>query len=138
MNPETKMAWHPLKREFEHLNWDNLRIDALGIPDVNVHVPKVGDVWIELKYVSSPPRYPATGTIEIGLRREQFIWMRDARRAGRKVLLLARIGAVWYSWEDVESWELAKHSNPWKALLRKATVYMSPAAFAESLREIQP
>lgn len=121
---EKTTVWHPLKKEFDRLHWHYQRLEnqavAPGVPDVNVHIPDNGDVWIEMKHVEIFPALEAS--INLGLRREQYIWLRAAKEAGRSCYLLARIGAPgvrypepnWWLWEDPEAWALARYSCSWE------------------------
>src|ERR1700674_4437845 len=104
---ESSKTWIPLKRELDKVGWTYDRIENnVGIPDLVVYVPPINrDIWVELKYSPGPN---IKGIVEIGLRKEQFIWMRNAYNHGRSVILLARIGDMWYIWNDAESWEMAK------------------------------
>ncbi len=119
---EKRNVWPKVKTELDKLRWHYQRIEdkfTPGIPDVNIHVPRFGDVWVELKYVEKLPR-DERHNIEIGLRPEQYIWLRDAKKAGRHVHLLAKVGMGWYVWSDAGAWELAKRPSPWNELRSKA------------------
>lgn len=107
---ESSNTWKPLKKEFDKVGWHYTRLENnLGIPDLVVFVPEQKrDVWIELKYCSSPD---SNGNVDLGLRKEQFILMRQMYNAGRSVILLARIGEWFYIWNNVRMWEMAKKSQ---------------------------
>jgi hypothetical protein len=138
---ERRNSWSPIKAELDKLRWHYQRIEdklSPGIPDLNIHIPRgTGDVWIELKHVDEVPRYE-NGNIDIGLRPEQFIWLRDAKKAGRNVVLIARVGKDWYSWRDVGAWELAKHPNPWNVLRRTASRFTDVNSLLLSLVSPSP
>jgi hypothetical protein len=132
---ESTRVWAPLKRALDALRWDYQRIEdklTPGIPDVNILVPRQGEVWVELKHCAAPgPK----GTVAIGLRKEQFIWMRDGKKAGRKVYLFARVGQPFYCWQDEASWEAAKHPTDWQSLLRKAHRFNDAGAFLAKIQQ---
>jgi hypothetical protein len=133
---ERRNSWPPIKIELDRRRWHYQRIEdklTPGIPDLNIHVPGVGDVWMELKHVDALPRYE-NGNIDIGLRPEQFIWLRDAKKSGRNVLLTARVGRDWYCWRDVGAWELAKHPNPWNILRKTAHRFLDVNSLIGSLQ----
>ncbi len=132
---ERRNSWPRLKAELDKRRWHYQRIEdklTPGIPDLNIHVPGQGDVWIELKYLDTLPRTD-NNKVTIGLSREQFIWLRDASQAGRTVWLMARIGRDWYGWKDVDSWNLAKHPNPWVDLKRKVYKFVDIDSFLQLL-----
>lgn len=84
-------------REFLFGHWQRLEdAFAVGLPDVNVHLPGVGDLWIEVKNVP-PERMPkrTTTPVKPGLRPEQVIWLYKAKAAGRKVCVLIRLPSLW-------------------------------------------
>lgn len=143
MGKESSLVWTPIQKELKERRWNHQRIEDKtmpGIPDVNIHFPLIGDVWLELKYVDGLPRNLVTGKVEIGLRPEQYIWLKEAREAGRNCFLVVRIGAGWYYWDDVSSWELAKHPASWQALARKAYKVANAPALIAALhaRLVQP
>lgn len=114
----------------DKLRWHYQRIEdkfTPGIPDLNVHIPVMGDFWIELKYVDIR-RVDAGRQVNVGLRREQFIWLRDAKLAGRNVYLVARAGMAWYVWDTIEAWKLAKDSIEWPLIRRLGLVFPSAVA----------
>ena len=74
---------------------------------------------MELKYVSIASD-DAEVSLEIGLRKEQYLWLRKAKRAGRRVCLLARVGKFWYIWDTEEAWDLAKRPSQWAVVKRMA------------------
>lgn len=125
---ERSLVWTPLRREIAKRGLDVQRFEdkfTPGIPDLNVHIPGRGDVWIELKYANH------SNPIAIGLRREQYIWLRSAALAGRLCYLIARAGE-WYAWDDIKSWEMAKH--PCSGILQRACCCVhSPAEMIEYL-----
>lgn len=135
MGKEASLTWAPLQKELIKLNWHYQRLEdklALGVPDLNIHIPNGPDVWLELKYANCP-KDPTLGSIEIGLRREQYIWLRNARRAGRICYLLARAGSSWHLWGQQEDWEAAKHPCPWFAIKRNSRMYLSPADLLKAI-----
>lgn len=67
---------------------------SAGIPDMNAHVPGYGDWWIEAKALKEYPKR-LVSFVQIGLRREQVIWLERRKRAGGQVLVLVRIGKIW-------------------------------------------
>ncbi len=123
MGDESRLVWTPLKEQLVKRRWPHQRLEdklTPGIPDVNLHVPDGPDVWVELKYVVDAP------VIEVGLRPEQFIWLRDGARAGRVCYLLARVEATWCLWADERSWELAKHPCQREAMMHRANRFHHP------------
>ncbi len=147
MPNESKLVWGPLKQALDRtamLNsgsaWAYDRLESrvgLGIPDANVHVPNSQDVWIELKYATLPA---ADGrTIRVGLEAEQYIWMRQAARKGRRCLLLARVSPTragerirelaWRVWTEEKDWELAKHPAPMYVMMANSEGFRSPEEF---------
>src|SRR5271165_5724617 len=107
---ESKLCWAPLKNALDRSKLHYVRIENRaepGTPDLNVCLADRQEIWIEMKHIPVAPASDSSA-IEIGLRREQFIWLQKASRAGRTCLLLARIGKDWYIWRDALSWEMAK------------------------------
>ncbi len=142
MTKESRLAWGPLKVELDKLGWHYQRLEdklTPGIPDLNIHIPKRGDVWVELKCISLP-LYPIiiNTKICIGLRPEQYIWLRDAAKAGRKCCLVARIGPVWYIWNDAASWEMAKHLCCSKTMLAMGTKLVTAATVLTVISNSRP
>ena len=117
-------AWKQLKKELDLRRWAHDRIEnraGMGTPDVNIHVPSVGDVWAELKFVA---RLERNGKIDLGLRREQYNWLCAAQRAGRRVKLVARVGVNWYEWATEPGWLVAKSGVvEWTKLVNHSIVY---------------
>lgn len=113
---ESSRAWAPLKKEFDRRGLHYTRIENSadpGTPDVNVHI-NGRDHWIELKYID----HAESGMVNLELRREQYIWLRDGARAGRNCCLVARLKSDrWLLLADEAGWELAKHSTHWNLLL---------------------
>lgn len=124
---ESSKTWIPLKRELQKVGWNYDRIENnLGVPDLVVYVPsQKRDVWIEMKYCDQPE---PGGLIEIGLRREQFLWMRKAQKEGRSTFLLVKIGKMYYIWSDVQSWEMAKSSQGWDRMRFQSNTYNGTTA----------
>lgn len=119
MGKESSLTWAPIQKALKELHWDHQRIEdraASGIPDANVHIPGIGDVWMELKYAEPE----AGGSIDIGLEREQFIWLRQGKLSGRSCLLVARIGNKWIAWDSIDAWFDAKHISNWSKLKTQA------------------
>lgn len=86
---EKLKKWNP--------NCDVQRIEdkfSAGIPDINTHVPGYGDWWIEAKALKEYPKR-LVSFVQIGLRREQVIWLERRKRAGGQVLVLVRVGRIW-------------------------------------------
>lgn len=124
---ESSQAWAPLKKEFDERALCYTRIENRadpGTPDVNVHIPNKGDVWIELKYV---PEIPAelSSTISVGLRREQYVWLWKASRAGRRCYVIARIGPHYSLWDSLEVWEQLKRPCMWEYLVHNGLMFAS-------------
>jgi hypothetical protein len=113
MNPETRLVWQPLKKELDRLKYHYVRLEnrqsGPGTPDLNVHFPRIGDVWIELKYA----KIDSEGYVDLGLRPEQYVWMYKASTSGRRVYLVARVNDQWYVWKDFSVWKLAKKRAYW-------------------------
>lgn len=112
---EKASVWRALKLELDRRGWAYDRIENkvnLGMPDVNVHVPEVGDFWIELKFCRTPDNQ-----ISLGLRKEQRNWLIEAHQAGRRVVLLARVGKEWWAWSNEVAWrKAALSSQDWSEL----------------------
>ena len=126
--PESKRAWKPLKSEFEKRGWPADRIENSaknGMPDVIVsvrasvagHVRDTTETWIELKDAK------LGGNICLELRKEQFLWLREAVLRYRRALLVARIGEDWYLFNTVEGFEIAKKAVPVAVLQAEAVYY---------------
>ena len=114
---EATKTWAPIKKALDAGGYkrcyDRLERNP-GIPYLVLYVAKQKrDVWVEMKYADYPEE---TGVIDLGLRKEQFIWMRNAYEIGRSVILLARVGKWWYIWNNVQAWELAKYTCSWAQL----------------------
>lgn len=130
---ESSSAWSILKRELDRRNWIYDRIEnrvVLGMPDVNVHVPQVGDLWVELKFV----RVPLGKRVNVGLSKEQFNWLCQNTQAGRRAVLVARIGMHWYKWDTPAGWRLAKQSSLTAEVLGLATEYRQTLELVDSWR----
>jgi hypothetical protein len=85
------------QRSFPRGHWQRLEdAFAVGLPDVNVHVPGYGDLWIEVKNVTEDrlPKRRST-PVRPGLRPEQVIWLHKAQDAGRIVCVLIRVPGLW-------------------------------------------
>lgn len=118
MGSESKLTWHPLRKVLTVKGWVYQRIEdrsTVGVPDLNVHVPGVGDVWIELKHHARIP----VRSINLGLSQQQYLWLRSNQLAGRLCCLLCRVGSLWCLWTDIESYKLATQSTPWTKLVSK-------------------
>jgi len=127
---ERRLVWAPLKRALDELHWHYQRIEdklTPGIPDVNIHTPR-GDVWVELKYAKL-----LGATITLGLRPEQYLWLRAGLQAGRRCYLLARVGCFWWIWNDLLSLERSKHNCCWSLLRRRARRFDTPG---EAIKEL--
>ncbi len=134
MGKESSLVWTPIAGEIKKRGWHAQRFEdkaAVGIPDVNIHIPNFGDVWLELKYVDTPA--PSSKVIDIGLRREQYIWLKEGKEAGRDCRLVARIGDMWYFWRDTKSWELCKRSNPLAEVMRRAIPVNGPQNLLDTI-----
>ncbi len=121
---ETSSVWIALKKEFKKNRWDHIRLEnkvSLGLPDVNVHVPGVGDVWMELKFVRE-----VDDQVNLGLRKEQYNWMVSAHKAGRRVLLIAKAGGIWYCWSTPLAWLMAKSLSDWQELAQLGEAASGP------------
>lgn len=121
--PEARLVWSPIKKELVKRHWHHQRFeDTLtpGIPDLNIKIPDGPEAWIELKYADEGYR------VCLGLRREQFIWLRDAKRAGRSCYLLCRVGGEWFLWADEASWEAGKRIAEWDVLRASALGFETP------------
>lgn len=132
---ESSKTWIPLKKELDKCGYKGCydRFENnIGRPDLVIYVEKQKrDIWIELKYCDAVESMDSE--IDIGLRKEQFIWMRNAYSVGRSVILLARVGDLWCIWNDVDSWEMAKKSSSWSRLYRKALHSTHPRAVVDLL-----
>lgn len=129
---ERNSTWLPLRRAIVNRRWHYQRFEdkfSSGIPDLNIHIPGKGDVWIENKYAE----VDGAARICIGLRREQYIWLRAAARAGRKCFLLARVGDLWLLWTDDRSWEIAKKPYSWLLMKSRAKKFDGPDQVLEYL-----
>lgn len=83
------------KKTFPRGHWQRIE-DAfsVGVPDINVCVPGIGDVWIEAKNVVDIPKRPTT-PVRPGLRPEQVVWLLTGKRAGRFVCVCIRFPHCW-------------------------------------------
>jgi hypothetical protein len=92
-------------------HWQRLE-DALsvGVPDITVMIPGLGELWIEAKEVDALPKRPAT-PIRCGLKKEQKIWLEAAQKAGREVCVMVR-GPWGWAWFDNRFSDLEK-GLPW-------------------------
>ena len=116
MKPETAKTWHPLKDGLDRREWMAQRLEDRsfsGIPDVNIHIPDVGDIWVELKYHARCP----VRSVHLGLSKQQAAWLISNQRAGRRCLLLCRIEKKWYGWKTEEGYRAASCSYLWQELL---------------------
>src|SRR4051812_13589927 len=113
MNPETRKAWAPLKNALDNSALDYFRLEAkepMGICDLNILMQvdsSYQDIWVELKAQTETP----AGKINWGLRKEQYIWMRAAKLAGREVFLLGVHGGKWFLFDKTDHFKSAK--APW-------------------------
>lgn len=122
---EASSTWSGLKKGLDELKWDYQRFEdklTKGIPDVNFHTPQQGDVWVEMKFMDKVPANPKAIT-QIGLRREQYIWLYNGHRAGRRCHVLAKVGRSWFLWSEPGSWLLCRDGAPWHTLIAKALVF---------------
>lgn len=111
MGAENKLVWLPLKERLDAFDLHSQRFEdklTPGIPDVNVHLTDVGDVWVELKHIGRDGK--------VWLRKEQRIWLREGKMCGRLCMLLARADKAvkgwesgWYVFTDINSWDMAVH-----------------------------
>lgn len=128
-NSESSLVWNPLKKELDKLGLDYCRLEdksSPGIPDLNIHSTNFNcDLWVEMKYLIEPKNL--NSMVRIGLRKEQYIWLRRALHHGRSVFLLARIGTRWFLWTDEVSFLMARDSVAWKDIFKKARIYSNPA-----------
>lgn len=126
---ENTLVWAPLRNELIKLgsavHYQRFE-DKLtpGIPDLNIKFRNGLEAWVELKYVVAPA---PSNIVNIGLRREQYIWMREGKLAGRLCYLLARIGSIWYLWSDEFSWNLAKHPCLYREVAQRGVSYPHPS-----------
>jgi hypothetical protein len=116
MPDENRYVWQPLKAAINkhHPTWQAMRLESsvgIGIPDVNLFIPGQSDWWIELKHVEQ-----LTSKVNLGLRKEQYIWMFEGWRVGRQVALVARIKDEWHFWNHPAAWDLARYSTDWDKL----------------------
>lgn len=140
MKAETARVWHPLRKELLKLGWDHDRIEnsaGPGMADVSIYVPPNADsmgkeVWVELKYVAKAPTSSAE-RVSIGLRPEQFIWLRAAKLAGRRVYLLARIERSWLYWNTVSGFDMARRPTVWRELESTGCLVDGPKGFLSML-----
>ncbi len=129
---ESRLVWAPIKRQFDARGWHSTRIENStmpGTPDVNVYIPPF-DVWLELKFVRNIQE-------KIGLRKEQFLWLRQAKNSGRFCYVVARLmdqPENLYIWDKVEDWERLK-SEPVSNLLDKSKITRIKM-FADILMEL--
>jgi len=97
----------------------NQRIEdrsSIGVPDLNLHIPSIGDVWIEMKFHFRLP----TRTVRLGLSNQQSIWLIQNQAAGRKCALLCRLGNLWCLWNTTRAYRMATKSWSWPELTREA------------------
>ena len=112
---ERASVWYPLQRALKERNWHHQRLEdklALGVPDVCLHVPNGHDVWVELKFMRQLPS--ASSKFNLGVRREQYVWLHGAMKAGRKCGVLALISREWCWWGTQQSLkELRTEQSPY-------------------------
>lgn len=90
-----------IKQHWPDAHWARIE-DKLtaGIPDINVKIPGFEqDFWIEAKELDFLPARDST-PIKIGLKREQFMWLRARKRSGGNVRVVAYVERVWMVFED--------------------------------------
>jgi|TARA_B110000238_G_C15920886_1_gene350410 hypothetical protein len=59
-----------------------------------------GDLWVEYKYISNPPKKPTT-VIQTCLTKQQLYWLGARQKEGRSVALIIGIDAPFgYQWKD--------------------------------------
>lgn len=132
---ESKNVWKPLKEAFEKRDWPADRIEnsvVPGMPDLVVsirssiarHFRNTRECFIELKEAE----VEENGSVSLGLRREQFIWLRAARSQNRFVLLIARIGVGWFVFDTLTGFEMAKKSVQLDDLENEAAISCSTLA----------
>jgi len=151
---ESKKVWGPLKDEFIRRGWPHDRIEnkaGEGFPDVIVSIRRRGpefaghhrnatEAFLELKHVDR--RYgkglrSIKNAVSLGLRPEQFLWLRGAILQARRAALVAVVESDWYIFHSVEGFELAKKSTPLSELMAAADyTTTSPAAVCDYLFEV--
>lgn len=126
---ESSLVWKPIKKELDRLVFHYLRIEnktCPGVPDLNIRSLRLNqDIWIELKYIKEEPKN-VNNKLRIGLRNEQYLWLCRAQNYGRNVLLVARIGERWMTWENQGAFLMALNSTRYSDLLQLAKIYNSP------------
>lgn len=141
---ESSLVYGPIRKELNRLKWPFDRIESPiepGIPDLNIGMPGKPDWWLELKYVdagalvSSPEE---RWRIDVGLRREQFVWLRQAVRRGRSCGVVLRLGDNWYLFTSIEAWEMMKSASPWSALQAYALQFKTAGALLQYLSTVRP
>lgn len=129
MNPETRFYKH-LKTILPQ-DWFLQRIETttgVGIPDLNVLIPHLGDFWAELKYS------PMTS---VKLRKEQYAWLKKRQYLGGKACVINKdkkgaIG-IWTKFEVQQAGQrYLKLSNAPSALYPTTTNFKEIPTFLEN------
>jgi hypothetical protein len=80
--------------------------NASGVPDWHVHDALWNTMcWIEVKHFTMPARWPTHGTVDMGLRPEQAVWLWQWRtRASGFAGVLAFSPGEWWVWLPARVW----------------------------------
>lgn len=121
---EKLKTWIPLRRALVDRGWHYQRLEdknTPGIPDLNIHVPQCGDWWLEMKHI---PKF--TINIKVGLRKEQYIWMYRASKAGRNIGLVVRIADMWLLITDPEMLKFCTEMTTKQILMTNSYQFHKP------------
>lgn len=75
-----------------------------GTPDVNVYIPGLGDMWLELKHADGWPQRASTPLRLSHYTLDQRRWLQRRAQAGGRVALLLRVGReiLIFQWPHTE------------------------------------
>lgn len=140
---ETSQVYQPIQKELIKLNWPFDRIESPvtpGIPDLNICIPGKSDWWLELKFVDAGaltskelPGRRKPLKVDVGLRREQYVWLMESYKKGRRCGVILRVGANWHLFTNPEGWELLKGTSVWTAVLSYSIQFKKPLEILQHL-----
>ncbi len=139
MGKEASILWtRRLKPILKKYKWDYQRLEdktAEGIPDVNIHVPGLGDVWIELKLANKGLERLLRTPKHLGkiLQPAQYLWLRNGYNAGRMCVVLGLIDNNLYAWYTPEGWKGLRDDEPWGRTKCLGVPYINVSEFLGDL-----